>query len=69
MLLAMCEKDLMQFEYVSMVIQLIQISRDNRLANTQFGGNRTTRISIRGQGKDIFFLSKGNGVYSEFKKT
>ena len=35
----------------------------SRLANTKFGGNRVSGIMIGGQRKDVFLLSRGDGVH------
>ena len=43
--------------------EVLKCPRDSRLANTKFGGNMASGDAIRGQGKNILFLSRGDGVH------
>ena len=38
---------------------------DSRLAETKGGGNITSGMVMTGQSKDVFFLSKGDGMHGE----
>jgi hypothetical protein len=45
--------------------EVLKCSRDSRLANAKFGSNMTSGDAIRGQRKDVFLLSRGDGMYWE----
>ena len=36
---------------------------DSRLAETKGGGNMTSGMVMTGQSKDVFFLSRGDGMH------
>ena len=43
--------------------ELLEDSGDSGLADTQFGGNMTSGMTMGGQGEDVFFLSRGDGSH------
>jgi hypothetical protein len=45
--------------------EVLKYPGHSRLANTKFGGNRTGGMMIGGQRKDIFLLSRRDGVHDE----
>ena len=45
--------------------EVLKCPRDSRLANTKFGSNITSGDAIGGQRKDVFFLSRGDGMHWE----
>jgi hypothetical protein len=40
---------------------------DSRLAKTSFLGNRVSRVTMRSQRKDIFLVSRGDGMHDEYR--
>ena len=45
--------------------EVLKGSRDSRLANTKFGSNMTSGDAIGGQKKNVFLLSRGDGMHWE----
>ena len=45
--------------------EVLKCPRDSRLANAKFGSNMTSGDAIGGQRKDVFFLSRGDGMHWE----
>ena len=45
--------------------EVLEYSGDSRLADTQGGGNITSRMTITGQREDVFLLSRGDGAHGE----
>ena len=45
--------------------EVLKYPGHSRLSNTKFGGNRVSSMMIGGQRKDVFLLSRGNGVHDE----
>ena len=45
--------------------EVLKYPGHSRLANTKFGGNRASGMMIGGQRKDVFLLSRGDGVHDE----
>ena len=44
---------------------VMKSSDDSRLAKTSSLGNRVSRMTMRSQRKDIFLVSRGDGMHDE----
>jgi hypothetical protein len=47
--------------------KLFEYSGYSRLTDTQIRSNRVSRLTIGGQGENVFFLSRGDGMHVELK--
>lgn len=47
--------------------EVLEYPGDSRLADSHSRGNETSRVAIRGQRKDVFLLSRRDGVHGGLK--
>jgi hypothetical protein len=47
--------------------EILKCSGDSRPANTKFGGNVTSGVTMRSQRKDVFLLRGGDGAHSRLE--